>query len=81
MSEPYNPRLQKLVFEIIDNQLRDNNPPEVKATYDRLKDAGYTDKQIHKKIGGVFVEHLYYVMKDNVPMDTEQYVKDLRALK
>ena len=61
MSEPYNPRLQKLVFEIIDNQL--------------------PDKQIHKKIGGVFVEHLYYVMKDNVPMDTEQYVKDLRALK
>ena len=40
MSEPYNPRLQKLVFEVIENQIRDNNPPETKATWDRLKAAG-----------------------------------------
>ena len=81
MSESFNPRLQKLIFEIIDNQIRDNEPPETKATWKRLKAAGYSDLQIRKKIGGVFAEHLYYVMHDNIPMDNEKYIQDLKRLK
>ena len=81
MAESFNPRLQKLVFEVIENQIRDGNPPETKATWDRLKSAGYSDLQIKKMIGGVFVQHLYHVMKDCVPMDTEKYVQDLERLK
>ena len=81
MSEAFNPRLQKLVFEVIENQIRDNDPPETKATWDRLKAAGYSDMQIKRMIGGVFVQHLYHVMKERVPMDTERYVQDLERLK
>lgn len=81
MSESFNPRLQKLIFEIVENQVRDNDPPETKAAWDRLKAAGYTDLQIKKKIGGVCVEHLYYVMKDKVPMDLEKYKRDLEGLR
>ena len=81
MSEPFNPRLQKLVFEVIENQIRDNNPPETKATWDRLKAAGYSDLKTKRMIGGVFVAHLYSVMKDQVPMDTEKYIRDLKRLK
>jgi hypothetical protein len=29
--------LREQIFEIIKNQLRDNNPPETKAAYDRLR--------------------------------------------
>ena len=71
MAESFNPRLQKLAFEVIENQIRDNDPPETKATWDRLKSAGYSDLQIKKMIGGVFIQHLYHVMKNLVPMDTE----------
>ena len=81
MAESFNPRLQKLAFEVIENQIRDNDPPETKATWDRLKSAGYSDLQIKKMIGGVFIQHLYHVMKDLVPMDTEKYVQDLERLK
>ena len=81
MAESFNPRLQKMVFEVIENQIRDNDPPETKATWDRLKSAGYSDLQIKKMIGGVFIQHLYHVMKDLVPMDTEKYVQDLERLK
>lgn len=81
MSESFNPRLQKLIFEVVENQIRDNNPPETKATWDRLEAAGYTDLQIKKKIGGVIAEHLYYVMKDKVPMDMEKYIRDLKGLR
>ena len=81
MAESFNPRLQKLVFEVIENQIRDNDPPETKATWDRLKSAGYSDLQIKKMIGGVFIQHLYHVMKDLVPMDTEKHIRDLKRLK
>ena len=81
MAESFNPRLQKLVFEVIENQIRDGNPPETKATWDRLKSAGYSDLQIKKMIGGVFIQHLCHVMKDLAPMDTEKYVQDLERLK
>ncbi|MDD2636415.1 MAG: hypothetical protein PHW82_13065 [Bacteroidales bacterium] len=32
-----NETLREQIFEIIKNQLRDNDPPETKITYDRLK--------------------------------------------
>jgi len=81
MSESFNPRLQKLIFEVVENQIRDNNPPETKATWDRLKAAGYSDLHIKMKIGGVISEHLYYVMKDKVPMNMEKYIRDLKGLR
>ena len=81
MSESFNPRLQKLIFEVVENQIRDNNPPETKATWDRLKATGYTDLQIKKKIGGVIAEHIYYIMKENVPMDLEKYKMNLEGLR
>lgn len=80
MSESFNPRLQKQFFEVVENQIRDNNPPETKATWERLKAAGYTDLQKKKKIGGVIAEHLYYIMKDKVPMDLEKFKGDLAGL-
>ena len=81
MSESFNPRLQKLIFEVVENQVRDNNPPEAKAAWDRLKAAGCTDLQIKMKIGGVISEHIYYILKDNTPADLEKYKKDLTKLR
>ena len=33
-----NLRLKKLIFEVVDNQLRENNPPVTKESYDKLID-------------------------------------------
>ena len=81
MSESYNPRLQALIFEVVDYQIRDGNPPETKVTYERLKASGYTDIEIKKKIGGLVLSHLYDMLRDLVPMDIEKYVRDLKSLK
>jgi hypothetical protein len=35
-----NDKLREQIFEIIKNQLRDNNPPETKATFDRFRKQG-----------------------------------------
>ena len=81
MSETFNPHLKAYILGVVDNQINGNDPPAVKSTFNRLKKAGYTSQQAKEKIGGVLIEHIYYVMKDNVPMDVEKYVRDLEGLK
>ncbi|MCG8701947.1 MAG: hypothetical protein MI922_28085 [Bacteroidales bacterium] len=43
--------LREQIFEIIKNQLRDNNPPKTKETFDRLQKQGFDDVQTRQLIG------------------------------
>jgi hypothetical protein len=38
-----NEKIREQIFEIINNQLRNNDPPETKATFDRLRKQGFDD--------------------------------------
>ena len=38
----YNPVLQALIYEVVDNQLRDGTPPETRQTLERLIAEGHT---------------------------------------
>ena len=46
-----NEELREQIFEIIKNQLKDNDPPETKATFDRLRKQGFDDFQTRQLIG------------------------------
>lgn len=80
-SESYNPRLQKLILEVVENQMRDNTPPETKITYDRLTASGDTPLTAKKKIGSVVVSHIYEILHDGAGFDEAQFVRDLLSLK
>jgi hypothetical protein len=75
-----NETLREQIFEIINNQLRDNDPPETKATYDRLKKKGFDDFQTRQMIGQCLAVELFDVMKFGKPYNNERYVKNLLAL-
>ena len=68
-----NLRLKKLIFEVVDNQLRENNPPVTKESYDKLIDAGYSAREAKEKIGAI-------VMKENQPYDEKRYTQALRNM-
>ena len=53
-----NLRLKKLIFEVVDNQLRENNPPVTKESYDKLIDAGYSAREAKEKIGAIVIEEM-----------------------
>jgi hypothetical protein len=72
--------LREQIFEIIKNQLRDNTPPEVKITYDRLIKDGYDDFQTRQMIGQCLAVELFGVLKYKIPFNNEQYIKNLTAL-
>ncbi len=72
--------LREQIFEIIKNQLRNNNPPETKITYDRLLKDGFNDLQARKMIGQCLTVELFDVMKYGKPYNNERYIKNLKAL-
>ena len=72
--------LREQIFEIIKNQLRDNDPPETKTTYDRLIKKGFDDFQARQMIGQCLAVELFDVMKFGKPYNNERYIKNLKAL-
>jgi len=75
-----NLQLKKAILEVVENQIRENNPPETKKTLDRLLKAGYSKDDAMKLIGrGVTVE-IYKVLKNKEHFNDEKYVKALREL-
>jgi hypothetical protein len=71
---------QEAVFEIIENQLRDNNPPITKETYARLKSEGFSHDDTMKLIGCAMTTEIYEIMKQSQPFDEERYAQSLKNL-
>ena len=71
--EMANLRLKKLILEVVENQLRDNDPPAAKQAYQKLIDGGYTAKEAKEKIGAVVLTEIYDVMKENQAYDEKRY--------
>lgn len=81
MEEQANPRLKALVIEVVNNQLRDNNPPFVGETLDRLVADGWSKKKAMEAIAAALLGGMYYVLKDQTPFDEEQYRRELESLR
>ncbi len=45
--------IRKQIFEIIENQVESNTPPETKQTLKRLVDSGYSDQDARMLIGQI----------------------------
>lgn len=79
--EETNPRLGELLIQVVENQMRDNTPPETKLTYERLRNNGDSDYEAKRKIAVVVTGHLYDAMHDNIPFDEQKYIRELSELK
>jgi transcriptional regulator of NAD metabolism len=75
-----NLRLKKAILEVVENQIRENNPQETKKTLDRLLKAGYSTDDAMKLIGRAVLGEIYKVLKNKEPFNEEKYVKALKEL-
>lgn len=80
-TKPYNPRLKKLLLEVVENQMRNNDPPVTRATLERLTAAGYSEMQAKEKIAAVVIGYIYDAMHDGRPFDAAKYEIELLELK
>ena len=72
--------LRNQIFEIVKNQMKDNDPPETNLTYKRLIKLGYNDFETKQLIGQCIAVELFNIMKHGKPFDENRYIKNLRQL-
>jgi len=75
-----NKYLKETVLQVVDNQLRANDPPVTNATYKRLQTLGYTKQQAREAIASVLLEEVYDVLKSKEPYNEERYTARLNEL-
>ncbi|MFH2045045.1 MAG: hypothetical protein ABIK92_07850 [Pseudomonadota bacterium] len=75
-----NPHLQSVILEVVDNQLKANEPPETRQTFDRLVSEGYSEEDAKKLIGSVVASEIFDVLKKQKPFNRERFVKALNKL-
>jgi hypothetical protein len=68
------------ILKVVENQIRDNKPPETKQTYNRLIKMGISDINARKYIGQCVAVEIYNVMKHHKLFDEERYRRNLEQL-
>jgi 3-dehydroquinate dehydratase len=72
---------REMILSVVEEQLRNDEPKEVRLTLRRLTEGGYTEEEAKEKIAAVLLEEIYDVLKENAPYDEERYISRLRQLK
>ena len=79
--EEGNPELaRKMMFEMIENQMRDNTPPITKETYTRLKSEGHSHEETMKYIACALTVEIFHAFKHRETFNEERFTKNLKAL-
>lgn len=76
----HNEILGEQILEIVQNQLKANDPPETRLTFDRLKEDGYSDNQIEQMIGSCVIVEIYDVLKSGKEFNENRYIGNLKKL-
>jgi hypothetical protein len=80
MSKGISPALREAFLGIVQNQLRDNKPPETKATLERLMAERHSRERAMELISAVVAVEVVDIFHDNGPHNAERYLAGLRAL-
>lgn len=72
--------LQKQFLQIVNNQLKLNDPPETSQAFKRLKELGYNEIDAKKLIGQCVVVEVFDAMKNGKPFNEKRYIRNLNNL-
>ena len=74
------PHLKAAILEVVENQLRENNPPETRQTFERLLAAGYSRQRAMEMIGAALVEEIWTILHEKKQFDHARFVELLGKL-
>ncbi len=72
--------IRDAILQVIDNQIRSNNPPETALTLERLLNEGHSDFQAKQLIGQALVVEVIDAFKNKKPYNEKRYIENLRNL-
>ena len=79
MQKP-DPYLKAAIMEVVENQLRDNKPPETRQTFARLLSLGIPEGEAKQMIGRVVVMEIFEVLKRGEEFNHSRFVAALDRL-
>jgi hypothetical protein len=75
-----NPALREAILAVVDQQLRDNTPPETRRTYERLVALGYAPEDARHLIGNIVAQEIFAVMQREETYHEQRYIMALQGL-
>lgn len=75
-----NAELRAAYIELVENQIRENEPPETRQTYDRLCTEGFTESNAKILIASVIAYETYLSMKSDTQFNHDRFVRHLNKL-
>lgn len=78
--EESNPRLKAMFLEVVENQLKSDDPAEARKTLERLIANGMSREDAMIYIAQAVCVEVFTILKDKKPFDHERYVRNLAAL-
>ena len=76
----YNSRLKAVFMEIVDNQIKANDPPETRRTLNRLVDEGISTKDAKIYIARAICLEVFDLVKHGKEFSKERYLRNLARL-
>lgn len=73
-------KIMEVMFQALENQLRDKEPKEAKQTLERLMKAGDSEDEAKTKILLVLTEEMFEVFRNKKEFNQQAYVNRLRQL-
>jgi hypothetical protein len=67
-------------MEVLDNQLKDNDPPETRKTYERLKQEGIEEEETRRLLACVIAAEIFDVVKNNDEFNLARFTQRLSTL-
>lgn len=78
--EEGNPILKEAFMEVVENQIRDNDPPETRKTLERLKSKGISEEDAKLYIGQAVCIEVWDIMRNKGEFDMSRFLRNLKAL-
>jgi histone H3/H4 len=73
--------LHKIIIQSVEIQIRDNDPPITKTTFERLLKNGHDEAVAKEMIASVIAEEIYRSMKDDLKMNLDNFARRLAELR
>ena len=75
-----NPHLKAAFLEAAENQLRDNDPPETRQTFERLLKEGFNEQDAKILIASAIAAESYAVLKTETAFNRDRFARNLGRL-
>lgn len=72
--------INKQVMVVVENQMKNNDPPETLETFNRLVESGFSAEDAKHLIGRCVAVEIFLVLRDQKPFDRNRFIRNLEQL-